>query len=323
MDDEGERWRSGEEESWGDWDKEGKRREEKAEGEKRVNGREQKGMEGRGSERELKKGRKKMEESEGGMRREEGKGEDGGRREMRRWYERMIRGEREDEGSGERIEEGEDGGKERERVIMPRKTSEDHQNTRDYIPIISHEYTSPLKEMLRNLESRRIHEGRVVYQNFADLVYIRFMFSFIEFECLLEISKQIYPRFILEFYIQYHIEYSDKGQMLIQFVIQNQFFSYTFEEFGQILDIPYEGACVFTNKWSLNDLKNGVPRGVPYHTDPPSPDDIIAHVREEREGQVTRIRHDQQIDVEDYQILTCEIMSCMKPYPGKCFLSGG
>ncbi|GJW64660.1 hypothetical protein Tco_0116544, partial [Tanacetum coccineum] len=37
-------------------------------------------------------------------------------------------------------------------VTMPRKTA-DHQNTRDYIPIISHEYTSPLKEMLRNLGS--------------------------------------------------------------------------------------------------------------------------------------------------------------------------
>ncbi|GJS70661.1 hypothetical protein Tco_0703502 [Tanacetum coccineum] len=49
-----------------------------------------------------------------------------------------------------------------ENVIMPRKTSEDDQNTRDYIPIISHEYTSPLKEMLRNLESHFIHEGQFV-----------------------------------------------------------------------------------------------------------------------------------------------------------------
>ncbi|GJZ24725.1 putative reverse transcriptase domain-containing protein [Tanacetum coccineum] len=34
--------------------------------------------------------------------------------------------------------------------------------------------------------------------------------------------------------------------------------SYFSEEFAQILDIPCEGACVFTDKWSLNELVNGV-----------------------------------------------------------------
>ncbi|GJR04622.1 hypothetical protein Tco_0527606 [Tanacetum coccineum] len=197
--------------------------------------------------------------------------------------------------------------------IMPRKSSEDHKNTRDYIPIISHEYRTPIKEKLRNLESRCIHEGRVVFENFADLNYVRSLFSFVEFECLLEINDQICPRFILEFYSQYQLNYSDEGQMFIEFVIQNQFFSYSLEEFAQILDIPCEGACVFTDKWSLDELAYGVPTDGPYQTNPPSPDDIILSIRIDREGQVRRIRHEEEIDVLEYQILTREIVPTLKP----------
>ncbi|GJW27115.1 hypothetical protein Tco_0040926 [Tanacetum coccineum] len=199
------------------------------------------------------------------------------------------------------------------RVIMPRKSSEDHKNTRHYIPIISHEYRSPIKERLRNLESRYIHEDRVVFEDFTDLCYVRSLFSFLEFECLLEINDQIYPRFILEFYSEYQIKYIDEGQMLIEFVIQNQFFSYTLEVFAQILNIPYEGACVFTDKWSLDELAYGVSRDGPYQTNPPYPDDIILYVQNDQEGHVTRTRYRQKINVQDYQILTREIVSTLKP----------
>ncbi|GKE38754.1 hypothetical protein Tco_1462159, partial [Tanacetum coccineum] len=106
---------------------------------------------------------------------------------------------------------------------------------------------------------------------------------FVEFECLLEISDQIYPRFILEFYSQYQINYSNEGEMFIEFVIQNQFFSYSLEEFAQILDIPCEGSYVFTDKWSLDELAYGVPADGPYQTSPPSPDDIISSIRIDRE----------------------------------------
>ncbi|GJS55866.1 hypothetical protein Tco_0629228 [Tanacetum coccineum] len=80
--------------------------------------------------------------------------------------------------------------------------------------------------------------------------------------------------------------------MLIEFVIQNQFFSYTIEEFGQILDIPFNGACSFTDKWSLDDLRYSVPTSGPYQTNPPCHDEIKNYIQEEREGPVTRIRHD-------------------------------
>nr|GEW07698.1 hypothetical protein [Tanacetum cinerariifolium] len=54
--------------------------------------------------------------------------------------------------------------------------------------------------------------------------------------------------------------------MFIEFVIQNQFFSYSLEEFNEFLDIPCEGACVFTDKWSLDELAYGVPTDDPYQT---------------------------------------------------------
>ncbi|GJW39796.1 hypothetical protein Tco_0065641 [Tanacetum coccineum] len=158
-----------------------------------------------------------------------------------------------------------------------------------------------------NLESRCIHEGRVVYSDFDDLVYVRSMFSHIRFECLLEINEQIVPRFMLEFYSQYRVNFSNEGQMLVEFVIQNQFFSYTIEEFGQILGIPSNDACSFSDKWSLDDLQYSVPMSGHYKINPPCPDDMKLYVQKETEDHVTRIRHDKVIDVEDNQILTREI----------------
>ncbi|GJW06382.1 hypothetical protein Tco_1568805 [Tanacetum coccineum] len=102
--------------------------------------------------------------------------------------------------------------------------------------------------------------------------------------------------------------------MLIQFFIQNNFFSYTLEEFGQILGIPYKGACIFTDEWSLDDLRYSVPTDGPYQTNPPCPDDIKNYIQEEREGPVTRIRHRAEIPVKENEILTCEIVSTMKPW---------
>ncbi|GJS47099.1 hypothetical protein Tco_0597220 [Tanacetum coccineum] len=102
-------------------------------------------------------------------------------------------------------------------------------------------------------------------------------------------------------------------EMFIEFVIQDQFFSYSLEEFAQTLDIPYEGACVFTDKWSLDELAYGVPTDGPYQTNTPSPDDIISFIRIDRECQVRRIRHEEEIDVLEYQILTREIVPTLKP----------
>nr|GEU54298.1 ribonuclease H-like domain, reverse transcriptase, RNA-dependent DNA polymerase [Tanacetum cinerariifolium] len=79
------------------------------------------------------------------------------------------------------------------------------------------------------------------------------------------------------------------------------------QKFAQILDIPCEGACFFTNNWSLDELLYGVPTDGPYQTNPPSPGDIISYIRIDQEGQVRRICHEEEIDVHDHHILTREI----------------
>ncbi|GJX66403.1 retrovirus-related pol polyprotein from transposon TNT 1-94 [Tanacetum coccineum] len=198
-------------------------------------------------------------------------------------------------------------------VTMPRKSSEDYKNTRDYIPIISHQFRTPIREKLRNLEQRCIHEGRVVFDNFTDLNYVRSLFEFIEFECLLEINEQVCPRFILEFYSQYQLSYSDEGEMFVEFVIQNQLFSYSLENFAQILGVPCEGACVFSDRWRVDELIYGIPTDGPYQTNLPPVEDIISSIRVDRDGQVRRIRHEEEIDVLEYQVLTREIEPSLKP----------
>ncbi|GJU34932.1 hypothetical protein Tco_1183286 [Tanacetum coccineum] len=100
--------------------------------------------------------------------------------------------------------------------------------------------------------------------------------------------------------------------MFVEFVIQNQFFSYSLEEFAQILDIPCEGACVFTDRWRLDELAYGILSDGPYQTNLPSIEDIISSIRIDRDGQVRRIRHKEEIDVLEYQLLTCEIVPTLK-----------
>nr|GEZ40876.1 MADS-box protein AGL24-like [Tanacetum cinerariifolium] len=50
-------------------------------------------------------------------------------------------------------------------------------------------------------------------------------------------------------------------------------------------------------RWSLDELVYGAPLEGPYQTNLPFPDDIISYIREDREGQVTRIRHQKEVEV--------------------------
>nr|GEX19152.1 retrovirus-related Pol polyprotein from transposon TNT 1-94 [Tanacetum cinerariifolium] len=84
--------------------------------------------------------------------------------------------------------------------------------------------------------------------------------------------------------------------MFVEFVIQNQYFSFPLEDFAQILRIPCEGACVFSDRWSLDKLVYGAHLKGPYQTNLPFLDDIISFIREDREAQVTRIRHQEEVE---------------------------
>ncbi|GKA86860.1 hypothetical protein Tco_0808571 [Tanacetum coccineum] len=51
----------------------------------------------------------------------------------------------------------------------------------------------------------------------------------------------------------------------------------------------------------------------PYQTNLPPVEDIISSIRVDRDGQVRRIRHEEEIDVLEYQVLTREIEPSLKP----------
>nr|GEW55965.1 retrovirus-related Pol polyprotein from transposon TNT 1-94 [Tanacetum cinerariifolium] len=68
-----------------------------------------------------------------------------------------------------------------------------------------------------------------------------------------------------------------------------------------------------SDKCSLDELVYGAPSKCPCQTNLPSRNDIISYIREDREGQVTRIYHQEEVEVQDYQILTREIVSTLKP----------
>ncbi|GJS86318.1 retrovirus-related pol polyprotein from transposon TNT 1-94 [Tanacetum coccineum] len=73
------------------------------------------------------------------------------------------------------------------------------------------------------------------------------------------------------------------------------------------------GACVFTDRWRLDELAYGIPSDGPYQTNLPSIEDIISSIRIDRGGQVRCIRHEEEIDVLEYQVLTHEIEPTLKP----------
>nr|GEV30423.1 retrovirus-related Pol polyprotein from transposon TNT 1-94 [Tanacetum cinerariifolium] len=99
-------------------------------------------------------------------------------------------------------------------VTMPRITGLDHQNTRNYIPVISNEFDQSLQNTLKLLEKRYFYEGRVVSQNFENMNYINAKFKSIGFECLLKINEKIIPHFIPEFFSQLEFNYDSEGHFV-------------------------------------------------------------------------------------------------------------
>ncbi|GJR77952.1 hypothetical protein Tco_0090317 [Tanacetum coccineum] len=67
------------------------------------------------------------------------------------------------------------------------------------------------------------------------------------------------------------------------------------------------------DRWRPDELAYGVPSNGPYKTNPHSIEDIISSIRIDLEGQVCHIRHEEEIDVLEYQVLTHEIEPTLKP----------
>nr|GEV13055.1 pentatricopeptide repeat-containing protein [Tanacetum cinerariifolium] len=139
------------------------------------------------------------------------------------------------------------------------------------------------------------------------------MLDSIGFNCLYLISEPIVPHFILEFYSQVQLSYNEDSEMSIIFIIRGQCISYNFFEFVQILRIPSEGQCSFTDEWSPDLLLREQYLSGPYHIELPNPEDIRMVIQIERtehtcliKGLVTYLNEN--------QILTKEIKPNMKTW---------
>ncbi|GJV85246.1 retrovirus-related pol polyprotein from transposon TNT 1-94 [Tanacetum coccineum] len=66
-------------------------------------------------------------------------------------------------------------------------------------------------------------------------------------------------------------------------------------------------------EYRLDELAYGTPSDGPYQTNLPSIEDIILSIQINRDGQVRRIHHKEEIDVLEYQVLTREIDPTLKP----------
>ncbi|GKE32430.1 hypothetical protein Tco_1451752, partial [Tanacetum coccineum] len=83
--------------------------------------------------------------------------------------------------------------------------------------------------------------------------------------------------------------------------------------FALILDVPCKGACVFIDRWRLDELAYGISSDGPYQINLPFIEDIILSIQIDRDGQVCCIRHEEEIDVLEYQVLTHEVEPTLKP----------
>ncbi|GJS69801.1 hypothetical protein Tco_0702642 [Tanacetum coccineum] len=144
--------------------------------------------------------------------------------------------------------------------------------------------------------------------------HIRAKFESIDFDCLLNINKQIVPRFVLEFYSQLTFDYNSTGHFVVNVVIQSKSFSLTLEEFSQILKIPFKGQVSHTDMWLLDYLSISVPSKGRYKTTPLSSNVIKSFIQIPRQGQATRTKNKKTVIVDKNEILTREIQPHMKPW---------
>nr|GEX20550.1 hypothetical protein [Tanacetum cinerariifolium] len=101
--------------------------------------------------------------------------------------------------------------------------------------------------------------------------------------------------------------YKSEGYFVVNFIIQNKPCSFTLEEFNNILGIPSKGHCSYSDKWSLDYLEISSTTKGHYQTTSPSPSVNKTLIQTPHQGLVTSVRNKKTINVDDNEILNCEI----------------
>jgi hypothetical protein len=160
---------------------------------------------------------------------------------------------------------------------MPHIFDYDLHRTHSYIPKISLEPYLLLDSVqsFRDVESRYIHEGRIIDHLYVAQEHIERALQPIGLDCLLTINEHICPRFILEFFREIKVKRIHDNSIHLTFSISHYSFALPLEEFAQILGIPCHGKCAYSEDHELNSLFEELECEGPYVTYIPSQTELI------------------------------------------------
>ena len=163
---------------------------------------------------------------------------------------------------------------------MPLVTHYDHKDTLKYLP--KHHKTKGLTpnqiNIFKALEKRYVHEGRTIDPSFLAGTNLHTDLAASNFHCLVEIDEPICPRFILEFYASVTLSTGEYDFISVNFRVSGNQYSFTLEEFAQILGIPNHGTCLYSDLHSLSTLDSLNDRFPPYDTPFVSKDVLRNHL---------------------------------------------
>ena len=163
---------------------------------------------------------------------------------------------------------------------MPHMYDIDHILTQSYIPKISSEFDTPPEFIpcIKPFELGHVHEGRMVDPLYPNKERIERGFHFIGFDCLLNINEPICPRFILEFYSSVNIKRDQNYIIHLKCKIGHYNVHVSLKQFAQILELPSNGQCAYSEKFDLNSLLENREDEGPYRTYVPSSAKIIESI---------------------------------------------
>jgi hypothetical protein len=198
---------------------------------------------------------------------------------------------------------------------MPPLTHYDHKDTIKYLP--KHHKTKGLTpnqvNIFKALEKHYVHEGRTIDPSFLEGTNLYAEFAAINFECLLTIDEPICPSFILEFYASVTLSTGDYDFISVNFRVSGNHYSFTLEEFAQILGVPNQGTCLYSDLHSLSTLDTLDDRFHPYDTPLVSKDVLRNHLFV-RTTNTRRTRGGNEVEKDPYGMELNELLSQFKKW---------
>ncbi|GKB54464.1 hypothetical protein Tco_0905217 [Tanacetum coccineum] len=135
---------------------------------------------------------------------------------------------------------------------------EELEYTKTNIPQISREKYIPrhLKPIIRNLETRTIHEGRTIPQGFIQYSNFKTKLSNVHLQCLYDVDEDIHPRFLLELFSSIKFLINEDNSIYLYFWALNRQFNFPLELLAHILQTPLLGDCVKAPRTDFIDLSS-------------------------------------------------------------------